>query len=440
MYLFKRTLKLINKIKIMQTGNFLSLLFVILLSAHLASCDLRFVFSMFRHGARQPTAIKGGIDEFGEEWDAPGELTDAGKRMHFLLGMRNREVYGDFVTPNRVDGSVFVRSTDYNRTIESVLSQMQGFFPPGTGELIANKKTEKLAHPFIDDPSGKNWQGVNKWLGMKTIKARVETVPVHLFNRANQFHNVFYHPYACKPYYAMSVANIKKPVIQDFMKNFIAKYGKVMMEMTGRKDMKFLESYWYLFGMFDSFISDMYDGRDMKKPLAHGIDLQAFNKTAFEFAKNDILTQFNGDDEGFFARWTVSFMWPEVINWMENRIKADKEGNKEFKGYALPRFAFFSTHDVTVGSALTVLNRAFGTPLYYTPFASDVFFELHADKKGNYKVHIKYQSLTLAVKSFAEFKTKLEAQFYSLDELMKTCGFPKEEMHFFLPENAPKHH
>merc|ERR1711957_414470 len=172
------------------------------------------------------------------------------------------------------------------RTIESVLSQMQGFFPPGTGELIANEKTEKLAHPFIDDPSGDNWQGVEPWLGMRTIK-----------DRADQFHNVFYHPYACKVYYPMSVANIKKPVIQDFMKNFIAKYGKVMMEMTGRKDMKFLESYWYLFGMFDSFISDMYDGRDMKKPLAHGIDLQAFNKTAFEFAKNDILTQFNGDKE-----------------------------------------------------------------------------------------------------------------------------------------------
>jgi len=415
------------------------MLFVILLCAHLASCDLRFVFSMFRHGARQPTAIKGGVDEFGELWDAPGELTAAGKRMQFLLGMRNRIVYKKFADYRREEGSVFVRSTDYNRTIESVLSQMQGFFPPGVGELIANEQTRKFAHPFINDPLHSGWKKQNKFLGMRTIMNRIETVPVHLFNKENQFNQVFYHPYDCKPYPGMSKKNIDMPVIQNFIKSFIGKYGDVMMKMTGRKDKKFLESYWYLFGMFDSFISDMYDGRDMKKPLAHGIDLQAFNRTAFEFAKNDILTQFNGDEEGFFARWTVSILWPEVIAWMESRMAADKAGDLSFHGYHLPRFAFFSTHDVTVGSALIVLNRAFGTPLYYTPFASDVFFELHSDKDGNYKVHIKYQNLTLAVKPFAEFKSKLEAQFYTREQIIKRCGYSEEGMHYFMPGNGVQH-
>merc|ERR1711957_258200 len=102
-----------------------SLLFVTLLCVHLAHCDLRFVFSMFRHGAKHPTAIHGGIDEFGELWDGPGELTAAGKGMHFLLGLRNRQVYKDFTTFERLEGSVYVRSTDYNRTIESVESQRQ---------------------------------------------------------------------------------------------------------------------------------------------------------------------------------------------------------------------------------------------------------------------------------------------------------------------------
>ena len=416
--------------------NTLSLLFVTLLCVHLAHCDLRFVFSMFRHGARQPTAIKGGIDIFGELWDGPGELTAAGKRMHFLLGLRNRQVYKDFTTFSRVEGSVYVRSTDYNRTIESVESQMQGFFPPGTGALIKNLRTRALAHPFIDDPKGKNWSTYNKLLGMRTMKKRISTVPIHLFNKENPMNQMFYNPYTCKPYYAMSKANIAKPVIQNFMKSFKAKYGETMMKMTGNKDLKFLDSYWYLFGMFDSFISDMYDGREMKKALANGIDLQAFNKTAFEFAQNDILTQFNGDKEGFFARWTATLLWPEVINWMEKRIEADKAGNMAFKGYALPRFAFFSTHDVTVGSGLTVLNRAFGTPLYYTPFASDIFFELHNNKAGEYKVHIKYQSLTMKIVSFTEFKTKLEEQFYTMDQLTEICGWNKEQMHFFGPSKG----
>jgi hypothetical protein len=419
--------------------NTLSLLFVILLCVHLASCDLRFVFSMFRHGARQPTAIKNGVDIFGEHWDAPGELTAAGRRMQFLLGSRNREVYGDFVTKNRIGGSVFVRASDFNRTIESVLSQMQGFFPPGSADLIANEKTRKFAHPFIDSPYGSNWTNVDSWLGMRSLKSRVETVPVHLFSRVNRFNNIFYAPYSCKPVLGMSKGNIQKPVIQDFITKNIAKWGKILQQLAGKEDTEFLKSYWYLFSMFDSFISDMYDGRNLTKAIDAGLDLQAFNKTAFEFAKNDILVQFNGDKESFFARWTMSILWPEVIGWMEARIAADKSGDEEFKGYKLPRFAFFSTHDVTVGSGLVVLNRAFGTPLYYTPFASDIFFELHRNDKGEYKVHIKYQNLTLAVKSFEEFKTKLEAQFYTREQIMETCGWDTEEMHYFLPENQPHH-
>ena len=415
--------------------NILSLLFVTLLCVHTASCDLRFVFSMFRHGARQPTNLKGGIDIYGEKWDAPGELTAAGKRMQFLLGIRNRQVYRKFTTNSRKEGSVYIRSSDYNRTIESALSQMQGFFPPGSAELIANKKTRATAHPFIDDPSGKNWTQYNKLLGMRSLKRRVETTPIHLFSRQNPFLQFFYHPYDCKPYTGMSQANIKKPVIQDFIKKIKVKYGKPLMEMAGKNTTEFLDSYWYLFGMFDAFISDMYDGRELKKAIAHGIDIKEFNRTSFEFAKNDILVQFNGDDDAFFPRWTASILWPEVISWMENRIASDQKQDYSFKGYSRPRFAFFSTHDVTVGSGLIVLNRAFGTPLYYTPFASDIFFELHMNKKGEYKVHIKYQNLTMKVVSFSEFKEKLEAQFMHRSEIAKICHWDMANLHQFLPEH-----
>ena len=419
--------------------NLFSLIFVILLCAHATLCDLRFVFSFFRHGARQPTAIKGGIDEFGESWSNPGELTATGKRMHFLLGLRNRHYYKNFTTKSRIDGSVYVRSTDYNRTIESVQSQMQGFFPPGNAELIADEKTRANAHPFIDDPTNSGWEKFNDFLGMKTIKDRVETIPIHLFTQDNPFNQFFYVPYICKPYKGMSDANIKKEPIQNFMKKFKEDYGEKLMKMTGRSDTNFLDSYWYLFGLFDSFISDMYDGRELKKPQDFGIDLQEFNKTSFEFAQNDILIQFNGDDESFFARWSMSILLPEVIQWMENRIAADKSGNLGYSGYALPRFAFFSTHDVTVGSGLTVLSKAFGFPLYYTPFACDIFMELHHDDDGNYSVHIKYQSLTLGVVPFDEFKSKIQALLYTREQIAETCGWDMEELKYFLP-GAINHH
>jgi len=401
--------------------NFLTLLFVSFLCVQLANCELRFVFSQFRHGARQPAHIHNGMDDFGERWDGPGELTEAGKRMHFLLGQRNRQYYKGFTTKSKIGGSVYIRSSDYNRTMESVQSQMQGFFPPGTAALINNKKTRDLAHPFINAPKG-GWKIYDK-MNMTTIKDRVETFPVHLWTSANPFHEFFFNAFACKAFLQIHKDNIAKPKIANFMKKFKAEYGERISKTNG-KPIDALDNYWTLFHLFDAFISGMYDGRDMKKPLENGIDLKKFNATAFEFANMDIFDQWNGDDEGFFARWTVSILWPEVIMWMENRIAADKAGNKaEYNTYTLPRFAFFSTHDVTVGSCLTVLNRAFGFKKYYTPFATDLFFELHANDKNEYKVHVKYQSLTLGVVPFAEFKQKLEAQFITREKIAERCGF-----------------
>lgn len=423
-----------NKIsKIMNNKTLFSLLFVLLLCAHFAQSksELRFVFSMFRHGAREPTGVHGGVDDFGEKWSHIGELTPAGKRMQYLLGLRNRHVYANFTTSAREDGSVYIRSTDYNRTIESVEAQMHGMFPPGSAVELKNDKVRDLAHPFIDDPQGHGWLD-NSWskeLNKQTIKDRVETFPIHLFERNNPLYAFFYNPYPCAPIKGMSKANIAGEKIQSWMKKFKADYGEKWMKMTGNNSTADLDNYWYVFKLIDSYISDIYDGRELKHAKEHGIDLKAMNETAFEFVHNDILIQFNGDPEGFFARWTASVMWPEVIYWMEKRIEADNNGHHDdYHGYQYPRFAFFSTHDVTVGSGLTVLNRAFGFKKYYTPFASDIFFELWRNENGEYHVTVKYQSLTLGTVPFSEFKEKLEAQFYTFEEIQKRCEMHIDEI------------
>jgi hypothetical protein len=289
--------------------NILTLLFVSLLCVHFAKCDLKFVFSMFRHGARSPTALDSkNNDAFGENWPNPGELTPAGKRMHFLLGLRNRQVYQKFTTKQKEDGSVYIRSTDYNRTMESVESQMQGFFPPGTGHLIKDKKTRAIAHPFIDDPSGQNWTRENKFLGMRTIIKRVETFPVHLFAKQNPLYAFFYNPFSCKGFNQMLNKNRENIIIKDYFKNLKTQFGPQLMKMAGQNNTDFLDNYWFVFGLMDSFISDVYDGRVIQKAHDAGIDIQAFNQTAFEFSKNDVLYSWNGDKEAFMARWTASVL------------------------------------------------------------------------------------------------------------------------------------
>jgi len=388
---------------------------------------------MFRHGARSPIAVdKDNNTPYGNNWSNHGELTPAGHRMHFLLGLRNRQIYKGFQTKTKVDGSVYVRSSDYNRTIESVQSQLQGLFPAGTAELIGNERTRELAHPFIDDPRGANWENENKFLNMRSIVQRVDTFPVHLFSATDPYFSFFYNPFICKKLAPLIAENNQKDEIKSFLAKLKEQHGQGLMKLLKKENTDFLDNYMYVFGLMDTFISDEYDGRDLSKLTEAGIDIQAFNATAWEFSEVDILTHYNGDNDGFFARWTTSMLWPEVIKWMENRIAADKAGNGNvYHGYNLPRMGIFSTHDVTVGSGLTVLNRAFGFKKYYTPFACDIFFELHTPEgkqltdltASDYTVQVKYQSLLLGTVAFPEFKEKLQAQFYSREELKEQCGF-----------------
>ena len=49
---------------------------------------------MFRHGAR--AALTDDVDIFGSIWKN-NQLTDSGKRMHYLSGLNDRERYGSFL-------------------------------------------------------------------------------------------------------------------------------------------------------------------------------------------------------------------------------------------------------------------------------------------------------------------------------------------------------
>ena len=86
----------------------------------------------FRHGARAPALINSNIDDNGEEWLIPGELTAVGERMHYLLGLRNRIRYIDekkFLSEKFNSNELEVISTNVERTIASLSSHLQGIYP-----------------------------------------------------------------------------------------------------------------------------------------------------------------------------------------------------------------------------------------------------------------------------------------------------------------------
>ena len=107
--------------------------------------ELIFVYEHVRHGIRGPSSsynslFINGVDEFRVSWEGEGdgELTLLGKRQHYDLGVRNRIKYGigknglgliDFSKYNPEE--VLFHATDYNRTHQSLNSQLLGMYQPG---------------------------------------------------------------------------------------------------------------------------------------------------------------------------------------------------------------------------------------------------------------------------------------------------------------------
>lgn len=111
-------------------------------SCAIAQEKLIFALDLIRHGDR--TAIHSIPNSPPFEWElAPGELTAEGMRQEYELGAQHRQAYIEQyrLLPSHYDSeSMYVRSTDVNRTLMSAQSFLMGLYPLGTGPAFALPK------------------------------------------------------------------------------------------------------------------------------------------------------------------------------------------------------------------------------------------------------------------------------------------------------------
>lgn len=96
---------------------------------------LRLVQVLFRHGDRTPIDPFP-TDAYKDYWTIGyGELTNIGKQEHYTLGTYIRQRYLGFLNTSYYANQVLVNSTDIDRTLNSVASNLAGLYPPSDDEI-----------------------------------------------------------------------------------------------------------------------------------------------------------------------------------------------------------------------------------------------------------------------------------------------------------------
>ena len=82
-----------------QTRYFFIIIILILILSQHNGTKLKFVFQIFRHGARAPMweLNSTNFDVFGSKWDGPAILTTIGIKEHYEKGIKDRMKYKNFI-------------------------------------------------------------------------------------------------------------------------------------------------------------------------------------------------------------------------------------------------------------------------------------------------------------------------------------------------------
>ena len=375
---------------------FLTLLFICFLKLS-KSEELIFAHLHIRHGARGPTSLSSnGEDKLKEKWMGKGEITGVGQRMHYILGLRNRQRYitkkFKFLSETFDPHELLIYSSDKNRTILSMASQLQGLYPISSqkGEKL-NQEQIKMTLPQVNVSSYEIQQEIEN-LNDSALPNYMTLIPIHVFSPYEK-KILNFERSECES----SVSKIQKKNIQEkatiinLTKDFNKNYGSDMNKFFSKS-----EGYIYDFdsisSICDAAIADNIDGRNMTTffDITH-INKKQFLDGCHVILKINFRDELYGDDKNEMILFEASQILRDMIIYIKRRVDADIKNEKieeKISDYSKPKMIMILGHDDTITPQVLFIIKYFNLTLdkYKLPFfAAQVAVEVTRNKDNSHE-------------------------------------------------------
>lgn len=383
-----------------------------------------FVYTALRHGARDALADEPGKDLFGNEVIGVSELTKVGKRQQYLLGKLIRDKYQNFLSTKYVPGELYTFSTDVNRTIESLESNLQGLYDESNGPVIKDIQKE-LSYPFVTELSSGLKTKVNN-LGNASLKDTRNQPILHVFGNSQRF---FPLSSAVCPNYANYAKENNLELGLKLQKGFFAKYKNLLNDFSIIEEQT-ASSIVNMHEFVDLVISDDFDDKDLSKLKSNGNlkNYDEFMKDCHQLNSDFYMNYLYGPyDNYYLANIGATPFFRDLISVCDKAIDQDSTNSPR----TIPKMKIFSAHDSALVSQINVLEYVFfQSPdriKYETDYASYLLYELIKDQATG-KVYIDImirdtKKLLLPSMEYAVFKDKMNQKLASTSEINKYCNW-----------------
>ena len=303
--------------------------------------------------------------------------------MQYLLGLRNRQRYiidqQNFISEVYDPHEIRVYSSDQNRTLQSAVSHIQGFYQVflHNGEKLKPEQCDKAVPP-LDIKNITEIKEQKILLNDSALPYYMNIIPIHIVQYRNstfdcslKLRSIFINN--------LNTSALLKNIVEEFNK----KYYEQLKDIFPLKVVNDSLNFTFIVGFCDTYISDYTEGKNLSNFLeiskmsekdilniCDKVNIINFRDIYYQDEKNESILFHN------------SLVMRDMINYMKRRVDDDIQldiSKKNLSDFSKPKLVILTGHDITLSGQEAFFIRFFGldTNSYHYPYyGSQISYEI----------------------------------------------------------------